>query len=245
MPGTRLLAVARLWFAPSIVSSVFEPLVADWQREWHEAPLQRRVWTNVSGRAAFVMAGVVLAPRIAVTPVPWPLAVRLATRVAGFYAIALAITTAVMLGQGTPLSGWLALAPALLTILVPFAMAPAADAIRCQTAWPTDVERHTAVKLIAIGSIAMVLNGQASLATLPVLFFWMRWRLLAQGSQGWGTPIPASVIAAGTVAAVIVLRSSDPALQQILRTPSLALTIALAVLAITMLTGPRRQRRTA
>lgn len=32
MPGTRLLRFARLWFPPSTVSSVFEPLVADWQR---------------------------------------------------------------------------------------------------------------------------------------------------------------------------------------------------------------------
>ena len=37
MPGTRLLAFARRWFPPSTVSSVFEPLVADWQRELDEA----------------------------------------------------------------------------------------------------------------------------------------------------------------------------------------------------------------
>lgn len=243
MPGTRLLAFARRWFPPSIVASVFEPLVADWQREWLDAP-QRRDWINAKGRAAFVSAAVVLAPGIAVTPVPWPLALRLVTRVAGFYVITVAIVAAVMLAQGTPLSGWSSVLPALLTLFLPFAMVPAVDAIRCQTAWPARVERHTAIKLIAVSSVAMVLNGQASLVALPVLFFWIRLRLLEQGSTGWGTPIPASVIAAGAAAAVMFLRSSDPALQLLLRTPFLGTTIALAVMAITIFPGPRRQRRT-
>lgn len=37
MRGARLLALARVWFDERTVTLIFEPLVADWQRELHEA----------------------------------------------------------------------------------------------------------------------------------------------------------------------------------------------------------------
>ncbi len=58
MPGTRLLEFARRWFPPSTVSSVFEPLVADWQRELRDAsqaPLARRAAVVVRGLLAFTV----------------------------------------------------------------------------------------------------------------------------------------------------------------------------------------------
>jgi hypothetical protein len=50
-PGTRLLRFARMWFDEHTVAHVFEPLVADWQREWEEAPAApsmapRKQWSS-------------------------------------------------------------------------------------------------------------------------------------------------------------------------------------------------------
>lgn len=46
LPGTRFLAIARLWFDEAIVDRVVEPLVADWQSEYASAPAHKRgrVW---------------------------------------------------------------------------------------------------------------------------------------------------------------------------------------------------------
>ena len=55
---------ARRWFPPSTVSSVFEPLVADWQRQWHDATPAQRRWINVEGFAAFATTTVMMTPRL-------------------------------------------------------------------------------------------------------------------------------------------------------------------------------------
>lgn len=46
LPGTRLLAIARLWSDEATIDRVFEPLVADWQAEYVSAPAaeRRRIW---------------------------------------------------------------------------------------------------------------------------------------------------------------------------------------------------------
>jgi hypothetical protein len=42
MPLThRALEFASRWFDESTVRSTFEPLTADWQREWQDAPPSR------------------------------------------------------------------------------------------------------------------------------------------------------------------------------------------------------------
>lgn len=56
-PGTRLLGLARAWFDEATVANVFEPLVADWQREWADAQTAsaaQRGWILVAGLGAFL-----------------------------------------------------------------------------------------------------------------------------------------------------------------------------------------------
>src|SRR5688500_20121589 len=68
-PGSRLLAFASQWFDEGTVARVFEPLLADYQREWAETSRWGRAWTRVRGTAAFVIAVVALTPRaMLVTP---------------------------------------------------------------------------------------------------------------------------------------------------------------------------------
>lgn len=56
-PGARLLHLARAWFDEGTVTRVFEPLIADWQREWADAQtasLARRGRILISGLSAFL-----------------------------------------------------------------------------------------------------------------------------------------------------------------------------------------------
>ena len=73
MPGTRLLALVSRWFEPAIVAGVFEPLVADWQREWQAAPRAARVMVRARGTIAFILTALRLAPHLALAPLPAPL----------------------------------------------------------------------------------------------------------------------------------------------------------------------------
>jgi len=68
MPGTRLLAFARRWFPSSTVSSVLEPLVADWQRQWSDATPAQRQWVDLKGRAAFAVTLAMMTPRLILAP---------------------------------------------------------------------------------------------------------------------------------------------------------------------------------
>lgn len=54
----RLLAFASRWFDPATVTNVFEPLLADWQREWHDRPVSSwaRARIIVSGASALALS---------------------------------------------------------------------------------------------------------------------------------------------------------------------------------------------
>ena len=46
---TRALAFVSRWFDEATVRRTFEPLIADWQREWQDAPPARRRWVSLRG----------------------------------------------------------------------------------------------------------------------------------------------------------------------------------------------------
>ncbi len=63
IPGLRMLAFAVRWFDAATVSRVFEPLIADWQREWVDAAPRNRAWVRVRGTLAFIAAAIAISPR--------------------------------------------------------------------------------------------------------------------------------------------------------------------------------------
>ena len=162
MPGTRLLAFARLWFSPTIVASVFEPLVADWQREWHDSPAPRRPWVTARGMAAFVCAAIVSSPHLLSTSAPWTVTNRMVTRIAGVTFIGSVILTipfaiqAVTQGPSSWVLGLLIL-PSAMVMAFPFAMVAAVDAIRRYEPLPAHVQRAAVLKLGAVAVVLMVL----------------------------------------------------------------------------------------
>ncbi|MFM8534383.1 MAG: hypothetical protein ACKOEC_12495 [Acidimicrobiia bacterium] len=67
---SRALAMASRWFDGATVDRVFAPLVADWQREWIEAPPSRQLWILARGVIAFAATFIMLAPRILTMSIP-------------------------------------------------------------------------------------------------------------------------------------------------------------------------------
>ena len=273
MPGTRLLAFASHWFEPAVVASVFEPLVADWQREWQAAPTDLRPLVRLRGTAAFALTALRLTPPMVLAPLPGSLSRRVSARVLGMAAAMaathMAITYSNWQQAPLPFSAWLLQMPRGFTFTLPFAMAAAVDAIRCYEPWPTHIQRQAGIRLLAIVTLWMVVGGgwlapamnhrwrnavdsanagqlvaplagvedistyelltlpdhvrlltaavqpgerageienRVSFVLLPILFFWIRWRLLDAGSTGWFVPLPLSVIGAVATTAVILAR---------------------------------------
>jgi hypothetical protein len=153
---SRALAFASRWFDPDTVRRIFEPLIADWQREWQDAPPARRWRVSVRGLCAFVCAVVVSSPRLALTPTPRAVTQRVAVRILKFVAI---LTPILMIPVVIEIGTWwmrdaswvraslvLFAVPSAITLAFPFAMARAVDAIR-RWELPAHAERAAAFKL--------------------------------------------------------------------------------------------------
>lgn len=191
-PGKRALAFASRWFDPATVHRTFEPLIADWQREWYESAPSRRLWVSVRASVAFACAAVISSPTIVATPTPRSISWPVARRIALFCLVAAGVLSIPMLRSRDPIELeaplWAALLlmalPAALTIAFPFAMVIAVDAIRRDPAVPPHVERAAALKLGMIAVCFMLTVGGfvAPLAN-------QEWRVLATPA-GWNTPPP-------------------------------------------------------
>jgi hypothetical protein len=156
----RALAFASRWFDQATVHRIFEPLIADWQREWQEASPTGRARVSLRGLAAFLSAVIVSSPQIARTTAPSSITNHVATRIARFTfpAAALLIMPLVTNIEASWLSGIrvLLIVPQALVLAFPFAMVGAVDAIRGHGALPPHVERALVTKLAMIAVALMV-----------------------------------------------------------------------------------------
>lgn len=157
-PGSRALAFAHRWFDPATVHGTFEPLVADWQREWSAAaPHQRRpvAWR---GRVAFICAVIVSSPRT-LGWISFPLVSNIVTGTGLFMIVAtIAFSAPVLVGIGRwsmPLLCYLA-ATAFLVAL-PFSTIIGADIIRRKDDFPAYAQRNASVQIVGLIQILMVL----------------------------------------------------------------------------------------
>jgi len=163
---SRALAFASRWFDEQTVRRVFEPLVADWQREWQEALPALRWRVLARGLFAFVVAIIVSSPRIALTPAPDGLTNEIARRVTRFTAVATAL---LMIPVIIELTQWwmkdaswirgslyLLALPGAITMAFPFAMTGAVDVIQSRDVLP-HVGRAALVKLGAFAIVFMLI----------------------------------------------------------------------------------------
>jgi hypothetical protein len=166
VPGTRLLAFASRWFDAPTVSRVFEPLVADWQREWIDAASSRRALVRVRGIAAFVCAVAVAAPVVLSIATPATVLRSILLRIALFttaFSVMLALPMLIELDplwRETPIL--MIAIPAAVALALPFAIGAGVDGIRRGHALPPHAERAAALKLGLVGCAVMfVLLGWA------------------------------------------------------------------------------------
>jgi len=156
----RALAFASRWFDEATVRRTFEPLIADWQREWQDASPSRRARVSVCGLTAFICAVIVSSPQIARTTAPSSVTNRVASTIARFTLPAAALLTMPFVPSIEPrwVDGMriLFIVPQALTLAFPFAMVAAVDAIRCHEPLPPQVQRAAVVKLGIIAVLLMV-----------------------------------------------------------------------------------------
>ena len=160
---SRALAFAARWFDPATVSRVFDPLIADWQRELVDTPPSRRARVGVRGLAAFICAVIVSSPSLLRTHAPSSVTNRVAIRMVRFIALVslLLLTPALMQLADDGRRGILVLVlvPSVITTAFPFSMIGAADAARRSQRLAPHIERALALKLAIVSLLFMIVFG--------------------------------------------------------------------------------------
>lgn len=279
----RLRAFASRWFDPATVANVFEPMLADWQREWLDAAPSRRQWVVVRGYTAFVVTVIASTPRLVFSPIPLELLTRLTWRAGAFWLVASALFFIPIAWRyaerSVPFSRWILLLPGVLVVTLPFAVMLGIDAIRRKDAEPDHLERRVAFTLVLFATLWMVLaggwlvprsnyrwqdtarglrelttyelivetpasipalhgtprvreiNNRFSVALLPLLLAWIRWRTLTVPRRISAIRLPASVIALVMALGFIMLRRFDRELEAAFAAPGFGPWIAVALFA--------------
>lgn len=187
VPGVQALNFAARWFDPQTVHRTFEPLIADWQREWYDSPPSRRAWVSLRGCVAFLCAAVISTPAVVAAPIPHLLTRRVAGRVIVFCLIAADLLSIPMVRSiEAPWLPTLLLRaiPTGLLMAFPFAMIIAVDAIRKDAGVPPHIARAAALKLAVI---AMLLTIAVNGLVLP--FATQQWWKVTTPA-GWNIPEP-------------------------------------------------------
>lgn len=274
-----VLRFLRRWFDERTVTGVFEPLLADHQREWLEAPASARLWIAMRTAAVLLISIVRLTPRtLLLTPTPPSTTRRIIARMIIFISVVSALTVIPFLTEfnevGPVRLAWLLmwLVPGAVVLAFPFAMGFAVDGVR-RHARATPAERIAMVRAAIVGVVFMIvlggwivpaanqqfrltvkadpwhppargarelttpqlitapwlaraevfayqvavqreLHNRASLAVLPVVLMWLRWRALNHPSPQW--LLPAWLSAIVTIGIYFSLRENDRTIESLL-----------------------------
>ena len=165
-----LLRLVRRWFDERTVTGVFEPLLADHQREWLDAPLPRRSWIAVRTVMTFATAILTLVPRaVFLTPTPPSMTRRIVARMILFVSVVTGLTLIPFAidFRASPFVGgsvfpparfaeimfWLL--PSSMLLAFPFAMGFIVDGVR-RSRTPTPAERVAFLRAAMLGVVVMI-----------------------------------------------------------------------------------------
>lgn len=163
LPGTRALAFVSRWFDSQTVATVFEPLIADWQREWHDAAGPRRmgVWTR--GAGALLVSMIAVSPSVMFAPWPAGTLRRVVRRVTIWTTLAsgvLMVPFVTDLGRKIDIEVVpylvILLLPQALAVAFPLAVTTIVDVIRSAPR-PTREERIAATKFAFVATTLMLM----------------------------------------------------------------------------------------
>ena len=160
-----ILQFARRWFDERTVANVFEPLLADHQREWLDAPPAARLWIATRTAAVLLVSMVRLAPRtLLLTPTPPSMTRRIVARMIIFISTVsglMVIPFLIELNEVGPVRlAWLLmwLLPGAVVLAFPFAMGFAVDGVRRQPR-ATPAERIAMLRAAIVAVVFMILVG--------------------------------------------------------------------------------------
>jgi len=162
-PGTRIISWSRAWFDNATVSTVIEPLVADWQREFALGTSRTdRLVSLIRGRIALLGTLIRLSPRIVFDPLPRGNASRALWRMFLVAGIAtLILSTPLMTGftRRLGLSALLFMLPSNLTFVTAFAPLAAVEFVRRESHLSHRNQRRLALICAAIASAWILVGG--------------------------------------------------------------------------------------
>ncbi len=287
-----LLRFARRWFDERTVANVFEPLLADHQREWLDAAPSARLRIAMRTSLTFLVAMLTVAPRaLLFTPTPPAITRRIIARLIIFTSVGSGLMTLPFLTQLWEVPparlAWLLvlLLPSAIVLVFPFAMGFAVDGARRQST-PSPAERMATIRAALAAVLFMIVlhgwvmpemnqqfratvqserwqtpargaremttsqlfaapspsrpirreqHSRATMAVLPLVLIWMRWRALNRPSPQW--LLPAWLAATVTLVMYFGIRSAEPFLERSWNlSPGVGAWIPLAVFVIIGLT---------
>jgi hypothetical protein len=152
--GTTLLRFARAWFDEATVSRVFEPLVADWQRECADAAGLYRTACWLRGYASFTTCALVTFAGQIRKPLPTDLSLGAWSALGAFFAGGL-VMMHVAFAQGLAGVRSGLLLPAHAGVVLPLAVAPAVIILASRTRWPGFATRRAAIRLVILSTVLM------------------------------------------------------------------------------------------
>jgi hypothetical protein len=184
MPGWRLLSLARRWFDEATVVRVFEPLLADWQRECAGLTGRRRVACWLQGLTAFATAFVLTLTRKPQHPPPAGLDLR-TWRVAGaFTACGTLMLLLPWVSQIFVEGRWVPrvdlVVPSALVLAVPMAMVPAIMLILTDGRWHPADARLSVVRFSVMSTLLVLVLGGWLVPTAN-----QQWRVAVSARHGY------------------------------------------------------------
>jgi hypothetical protein len=266
-----LLRFARQWLDERTVANVFEPLLADHQREWLDAPPAARLRVVIRTAWTFTVALFAVAPRaFLLAPTPASVTRRIIARMIVFVSVVVGVLMLPFLTElrevpaGRLAFLMLLLMPSMLVLAFPFAMGFVVDGVRRRASATPDERLAMLRAAIVAVTVLIVLHGwimpaanqqlrvttmsdqwhtpargarelttmqllrhpgpsaamqreihdRLSIAVLPLVLIWLRWRALGHRSvQG---PLPAWLSATLTIGVYFFLRENDLRIESLL-----------------------------
>jgi hypothetical protein len=163
MLGARLLSLARHWFDEATSGSVFEPLLADWQRECAGLSGRRRMICWLQGFTAFATAFILTFVSKAHEPAAAGLDFRTWRAAAAFTACGTLVLLLPWVSEMYVEGRWVSridlLVPSALVLAVPMAIVPAISLILTDARWHPADARRSAVRFSAFSTLLVLVLG--------------------------------------------------------------------------------------
>ena len=165
MRGRRFLVLAQHWFDDYTVTHVFEPLLADWQRECAEQRGSERLFCRLRGSLALLTTFALMLSTSVRRPSPSGLARSAWSAMIAFTAVGTALLMVPWLVERGMESITILplLIPSSLAIALPLATVPAAVMVLTNSRWHPAERRRTVVRTTVVSLLLMVaIAGWAS-----------------------------------------------------------------------------------